>query len=96
MPTIEINKFDIMSVAKVGAIIGLIWGIIAGLIAAIGTGAISGMIPGMGMMLAGTTTVVAFIGTLIGMVIYGFVGGAITAFFYNLAAGWVGGIEFEH
>ena len=92
MPEIEIKKLDVLSVAKVGAIIGLIWGIIYGIIGAGGAGVMFAEMP----LMAGAGAALMFVLGIVGGLIWGFIGGALTAFFYNIAAGWVGGIEFKH
>jgi hypothetical protein len=91
-----VKSVDILSVAKIGALlgigIGLVWGIFYGFIAVsmMGrfvpgwTGAVSGVVILIIMPLVGALT--------------GFIKGAIHAFLDNVFAGLVGGInrEFQH
>jgi len=98
MPEIEIKKFDVMSVAKVLAVIMAIIGFITGLLTAAAGAAAGGMlsmIPGAGAMI-GRMTLASIILLPIMGAIYGFVGGAIWAFLYNIVADWIGGINFKH
>lgn len=98
MPEIEIKKLDVISVAKIGAILGLLWGIITGVIAALTISAvgISSAIPQMPAISTGAISIIILIVYIAGGLIYGFIGGAISALLYNVAAKWVGGITFEH
>ena len=87
--TLEWKKFDIMSVAKIQAVIMAICGFIAGIImAAIGESAmlLTGVSGGAGL---GIAAIVIF---PITYAILGFVGGAIGAFIYNIVADKIGGV----
>ncbi len=98
MPTIEMKKFDVMSVAKILAVLGAIIGFIFGLLAAAGTSAIAGMlsmIPGAAGMVGGIAIYMIVVMPIM-MAIQGFIGGAIVAFLYNIVADKIGGIEFNH
>ncbi len=97
-----IKHLDIMSVAKVGAVLGAIWGAIYGLIVGIviavgGTTAASAF--GMsGFGLAGFGIAAVIIGLIVGAIvgaILGFIFGALGAFFYNIAFGMTGGIKVD-
>jgi hypothetical protein len=86
-----------MSVAKIGAILGLIFGLIEGIIigaiaGVAGAAATAGFHPFM--MGLGIWGLIVFFAIVVGL-IGGFVGGAIWAFVYNCAAGFVGPIEAE-
>ena len=89
-----IKKLDVLSVAKVGAILGLIFGLIEGIILAIVVGSMGvlaqAVFPMAGLG-AGLILVFAIIFGLIG----GFIGGAIWAFVYNIAASFVGPIQAD-
>jgi hypothetical protein len=99
MAKIQIKKLDVLSVAKIYALIGVIVGFIIGIFVAIfasAFGALGSMggLPGMGLA-TGFASVAAII---ILPIIYGimlFISGAIGAFIYNIIAGRVGGIVFE-
>lgn len=88
-----LRKLGVLSVAKVQAVLMAVIGFIMGIFSAI-----SGTIIGT---LAGSAALGASLGLLsivIFPVVYafiGFVGGAISAFLYNLVAGWIGGIEMD-
>ncbi|TAK39514.1 MAG: hypothetical protein EPO30_03175 [Lysobacteraceae bacterium] len=94
----EIKHISVMSAGKVMGIIcaaiGLIMGILfllfgsmaAGLVAASGS-------DGGGLMAMGGVMGVIVLPIVYG--IFGFIGGVIQAFVYNLAAGWVGGIRIQ-
>jgi hypothetical protein len=104
MAEMTIRRFSVFSVAKLQGllafVIGLLIGVIYGLIFMIFGAAISSMMPqsenqaigGVGSIVGGLVIMIAipvFYGIL------GFIGGAIGALVYNLAAGIVGGIRFE-
>ena len=93
-----IKRISPMSAAKLQGILGVVMGLLLGgmfsLIAIVagslasgddGGGAFGGMLFGAGAVII----LPIFYGVV------GFVGGAIGAFVYNLAAGWVGGLEIE-
>ncbi|MCX6700357.1 MAG: hypothetical protein NTV68_10610 [Methanomicrobiales archaeon] len=94
MANYKIKSLNVMSVAKIGAILGLIFGLIEGIIMALVVGSMGviakNLIPMAGLG-AGLILVFAIIFGLIG----GFIGGAIWAFIYNVAAGFVGPIEMD-
>jgi hypothetical protein len=88
-----IKRVGAVSVGKIFGLIYAILGLIAGIIFA--------LISLVGGAIAGEAFVPAIFG--VGSIIYfpvmygimGFIGGVIVAFVYNLAAGWIGGIEVE-
>lgn len=97
-----IRSVGVMSLAKVLGVLygglGLVFGILFALFSVLGGGAMmasgqqdagigGGMMMGMGLGFA------IFAPICYGLM--GFVGGALTAWLYNLAAGWVGGVEIE-
>jgi len=104
MAEMTIRRFNVFSVAKIqgflGFVIGLLIGVVYGLVFMIFGAAISSLAPqsdsqamgGVGAMVVGLIIMIAvpiFYGIL------GFIGGAIGALVYNLAAGVVGGLKFE-
>ena len=104
MAEMTIRRFNVFSVAKIqgflGFVIGLLIGVVYGLIFMIFGAAISSLAPqgdsqamgGVGAIVIGLIIMIAvpvFYGIL------GFIGGAIGALVYNLAAGVVGGLKFE-
>jgi hypothetical protein len=104
MAEMTIRRFNVFSVAKIqgflGFVIGLLIGVVYGLIFMIFGAAISSLAPqadsqalgGVGAIVVGLIIMIAvpvFYGIL------GFIGGAIGALVYNLAAGVVGGLKFE-
>ena len=97
-----IRSVGVMSLAKVMGVLygglGLIAGICIALFMVLGGGAMmasgqdgtgfgGGMMMGMGIGFAIAAPI--FYGLM------GFIGGAITAWLYNLAAGWAGGVEIQ-
>ncbi len=104
MAEMTIRRFNVFSVAKIqgflGFVIGLLIGVVYGLVVMIFGAAISSLAPqsdsqaigGVGAIVIGLIIMIAvpvFYGIL------GFIGGAIGALVYNLAAGVVGGLKFE-
>jgi predicted membrane-bound mannosyltransferase len=92
----ELKAIDVMSMATVTAVIAAIWGFIAGIFAALGAGMLAALdsATGMGMFSAymGVASIVIF---PIMYAIAGFIGGAITAFVYNIVAQKVGGVKLD-
>ena len=89
MAKLTVKKLDIMSYAKVSAVIGAIMGFFIGLFAAGMTGAplASGGFAAMGVAAIVVVPILYAIGA--------FIGGAIGAFIYNIVAERIGGIKFE-
>lgn len=88
----RLTKIGVMSAAKIEAIIMLIFGLIIGIIFAI-MGQIAESATGMeGFAVFGWGAVI-FWPILYGII--GFISGAIGAAIYNVAAGWIGGIEIK-
>jgi len=86
----EVKKIDILSLAKVQGLVMAAIGLLMGLFfASLGTAMSSMMGSSQGFGFAA----VIFMPIMYG--IFGFVGGAIGAFIYNLVAGWIGGIKLE-
>ena len=102
MATMQIKRVGVMSYAKITAVtcaaFGLIIGIIYGLIFMIfGAAMMAGS--GRGSAGAGAGGIVIGLFAMIGIPIFygilGFIFGAIGALVYNVASGFVGGIELE-
>ncbi len=94
----EIKHISVMSAGKVMGIICAAMGLIIGLLF-LATGSMLGSLgeaaggDAGGLMAVGGVMGVIVLPILYGIV--GFIGGAIQAFVYNLAAGWVGGIRIQ-
>ncbi len=104
MAEMTIRRFSVLSVAKIQGllmfVIGLIIGVIYGLIFMIFGAAMAALLPqGEGQAMGGLGTIVMGLIFMIAFPIFygivGFIGGAIGALVYNMAAGIVGGIRFE-
>ena len=93
-----IKRIDVLSAAKITGIIAAAFGLLAGVIFFLfGSmfGALLGASGGQGggaAMFGGVMGIV-LLPSLYG--VFGFIGGLIQAFIYNLAAGFVGGIRIE-
>ena len=94
MATYKIKSLNVMSVAKIGAVLGLIFGLIWGIIMALAVGSM-GVIAKDIIPLAGLGAIVILVLSIIGGAIWGFIAGAIWSFVYNIAAGFVGPIEAD-
>jgi hypothetical protein len=104
MAEMTIRRFNVFSVAKIQGflafVIGLLIGVLYGFAFMIFGAAISSLAPqgdsqamgGVGAIVIGLVIMIAF---PILYSIIGFIGGAIGALVYNLAAGVVGGLKFE-
>jgi hypothetical protein len=91
---LEIKSLGVLSVAKLQAVVGLVMGLIIGVIyfiIAVFSALLSGS-RGGGAFLYG---VIVLIAAPVLYAIFGFIGGAVFSFVYNLVAGYVGGIEIE-
>lgn len=94
-----IRRIGVLSVAKISAAIyaaiGLIFGLFVSLFSMLGVAASMGG----GMHDAGMLGALFGVGAIVMMPLFygamGFIIGVISAFIYNLAAGFVGGIEIE-
>jgi hypothetical protein len=89
-----IKKLDVLSVAKVMAILGLIFGLIEGIIFAVLIGSM-GTLATMVFPMAGLGAGIVLIMFIVLGAVFGFIGGAIWAFVYNVAAGFVGPIQAD-
>lgn len=94
MPAYKLKTIDVMSAAKIGAILGLVWGLVWGTVMALWVAGL-GIIMRNLIPMAGLGAGVVFICMIIFGLIAGFIGGAFWAFIYNLAAGFVGPIEVD-
>jgi hypothetical protein len=104
MAEMSIRRFNVFSVAKIQGflafVIGLLIGVIYGLAFMIFGAAISSLAPqGDSQAMGGVGAIVIGLVIMIAVPIFygiiGFIGGAIGALVYNLAAGVVGGVKFE-
>jgi hypothetical protein len=104
MAEMTIRRFGIFSVAKMQSlvmfVVGLIVGVIYGLFFMLFGAAISAFgARGDGSAVGGVPSIIVGVLVMIGVPIFyailGFIGGAIGALVYNLAAGMIGGIKFE-
>ena len=86
----KVKRIGVLSLAKIlgllYAVLGLIFGALFAVLSLFGFNA------GETGLFFGTASIIIF-PILYG--IMGFIGGAISAFFYNLVAKWIGGIEVE-
>lgn len=104
-----IKKIDVLSLALMQAVMGALGGLIIGLFYGLVMGAIMGPLMssrGMGAGGAGPNGMGGpAMGAGIGMAaviifpimyaIFGFIGGALAAFIYNVVSGFLGGIKIE-
>lgn len=91
-----IKRIDPMSVAKITGIIAAVFGLIAGIIFFLfGSmlGLSGGQGSGLGMAMAGGFMSIILLPIMYG--IFGFIGGLIQAWVYNIAAGYVGGVRID-
>ena len=104
MAEMTIRRFSVFSVAKIqgllGLVIGLLIGILYGLFFMIFGALMSSMVPrGDGQAIGGVGSVVGGLAMMVIIPVFygilGFIGGAIGALIYNVAAGVVGGVRFE-
>jgi len=88
----ELKKVGVFSAAKISAILMAIFGLIGAIIILILGAAIAPVVESLGLVEFGIAAVI------IVPIMYGIIGfllGAVGAFFYNLIAGWIGGIKME-
>jgi hypothetical protein len=103
MAEMTIRRLGVFSVAKIEGLLlfvmGLIIGVIYGLVFMIFGAAITSLAPSGDQAMGGVGSIIAGIVIMIAVPIFygvlGFIGGAIGALIYNLAAGVVGGIKIE-
>ena len=94
-----IRRLGVMSVAKISAIIAAVVGLLAGILmflfslAGSAAGAMAQQDPGMAWMSGMGALAIVVLPIL--YAVLGFIGGAIQAFAYNIAAKFVGGIRIE-
>jgi predicted Co/Zn/Cd cation transporter (cation efflux family) len=86
----RVRRVSILSAASVLAFVGVLYGLVYGVIVmVVGSAAI-----GFGVLSAALGVLNLVVGVLLGAA-FGFIGGAVSAIFYNIAARFVGGIEVE-
>ncbi|MEZ0471960.1 hypothetical protein [Luteimonas salinilitoris] len=93
-----IKQIGVLSAAKISGIIAAAIGLIAALLFLLFGGLLGGMMGDQGgngglLAIGGGVASLVILPVLYG--IFGFIGGLIQAFIYNLAAGVVGGIRIE-
>ena len=86
----KVKRIGVLSLAKILGVLYALIGLILGVLFAILP--LTGLNVDKTTMFFGTATIIVF-PVLYG--IMGFIGGLITAFFYNLIAGKIGGLEVE-
>jgi hypothetical protein len=93
-----VKRIGVLSLAKVMAVIYVGIGLIAGVCLALFSTVAGGMFAqqgagglgmGMGMGMGAIITLPILYG------LFGFIGGLISGWLYNLVAGWIGGIELD-
>lgn len=89
----KLKRIGVLSAAKLQAVLMAFVGLIAGIFYAI-IGTTLGEVTGSAGLGAGLG-ILAIIVVPILYATFGFIGGAIGAFLYNLVAGWVGGLEMD-
>lgn len=91
-----IKRIGVLSAGKITGIItaaiGLIFGILMFLFGSL-AGSLAGAGNGGGVMAIGGVAGLIIFPIMYG--VFGFIGGVIQAFIYNLAAGWVGGLQID-
>jgi len=90
-----IKRIGVLSVAKITGIIAAAFGLLAGLLMFLFGGVLGSLMgnDGGGFAMFGGFMAVILLPIIYG--IFGFIGGAIQGFIYNLAAGFIGGIHIE-
>ncbi|MDW7731179.1 MAG: hypothetical protein SCH66_01980 [Methanolobus sp.] len=92
-----VKRIDVFSLGKVVGLIYAIFGVIIGAIITIFS--LLGAVAMQGLGFSGAMSLFFGIGSVIVIPIFygimGFIVGALAAWFYNIIAGWVGGIEIE-
>jgi hypothetical protein len=94
MSTYKLKQLNVMSVAKIGAVLGLIWGLIWGIVMAIWVSSLGFIMKSL-LPMAGLGAGLIFVFAIIFGLIGGFIAGAFWAFVYNVVAGFVGPIEMD-
>ncbi len=86
----KVKRIGVLSLAKILGLLYTIFGLILGVLFAV--------LPLLGFSADETGLFFGSASIIIFPILYGimgFIGGAITAFFYNLIAKWIGGLEVE-
>jgi hypothetical protein len=97
----KISRIGVMSAAKVGAVLGLIEGIIAAILMFVGYAWVAEYMMNVSGAAATTTALTAAsagmlsVMIIIGGLVGGFIGAAVTAFLYNVTARFTGGVEID-
>jgi hypothetical protein len=103
--TRTVQRIDILSAVKIGAVMGSLgWAVVGAILGVLSVCASGFLIQalsrvgGNGEDLFSGGFIGFMIAYILGVVLYAFVGavsGALLAWLYNVAAGWVGGIQIE-
>jgi len=92
-----VNSIGVVSLGKVVGLIYALFGLIIG--AFVTLFSLLGAVAAQGMGFSGAMSIFFGIGSIILVPIFygimGFVIGVLVAWFYNIIAGWIGGIEVE-
>jgi len=92
----ELKKIGILSLGKIAGLFGVIYGLLAGILVSVVYAKLEAF-PQMTEQL-GLISQLGYSSIIILPILYGiiyFISGIVTAFIYNLLAGWIGGIELE-
>ena len=84
MPAHTIESIEVWSLAKILGVMGLLWGIIVAITLVVA-----------GLFWAGAPGIPELVVSVFGGMIYGIIGGAVTAIIYNAAASLIGGIQID-
>ncbi len=102
MAKVQVKRVGVFSYAKITAVTNAAFGVIIGVIYGLIFMVVGGAMMAGGGRNSGTAGASSLVIGLIIMIafpvmsaIFGFIAGAIGAFIYNLASGFVGGIELE-
>ena len=93
-----IKRIDVFSAGKIMGIIAAAIGLLAGILLLLFGGLLGSLAAASGADGGGVMAIGGVMGVIVLPIMYGvfgFIGGVIQAFVYNLAAGWVGGIRIE-
>lgn len=88
----ELKRVGVLSVAKISAVLMAMFGLIGAIFILIFGAAIAPVVESWGLAKFAITAVI-IVPIMYGVM--GFIMGAVGAFFYNLFAGWIGGIKMD-
>jgi hypothetical protein len=94
-----IKRISPMSCAKMSGLLYAVIGLLVGAFVSLFIATLGSMIPPDEAQMSGFVGMLFGAGAIVVLPIFygvlGFIGGAIVAVFYNLIAGWAGGLEIE-